>query len=211
MHALMTCLLSAFFGDNDSELWIKMRGENNHIHRPQRLHTCRLTAFSSNQQLHKDCPKWLCSVRNPRSWLCKLQVTCCSHYISTRPLDELQMTLQELPVVLGSHSPCFSKCMYVCQHIKGALLLQNMNELCLTTFVFGYRMPNIGELSLYDVVGTPGVAADVSHMDSKPKVMANPCSPCISDVHKAMFYAFTHMLTTGHESPWTRPAPQCTV
>lgn len=31
-------------------------------------------------------------------------------------------------------------------------------------------MPNIGELSLYDVVGTPGVAADVSHMDSKPKV-----------------------------------------
>ena len=34
-------------------------------------------------------------------------------------------------------------------------------------------MPNIGELSLYDVVGTPGVAADVSHMDSKPKVMAH--------------------------------------
>ena len=33
-------------------------------------------------------------------------------------------------------------------------------------------MPNIGELSLYDVVGTPGVAADVSHMDSKPKVKA---------------------------------------
>lgn len=33
-------------------------------------------------------------------------------------------------------------------------------------------MPNIGELSLYDVVGTPGVAADVSHMDSKPKVSA---------------------------------------
>ena len=33
------------------------------------------------------------------------------------------------------------------------------------------RMPNIGELSLYDVVGTPGVAADVSHMDSKPKVL----------------------------------------
>lgn len=33
------------------------------------------------------------------------------------------------------------------------------------------RMPNIGELSLYDVVGTPGVAADVSHMDSKPKVV----------------------------------------
>lgn len=31
-------------------------------------------------------------------------------------------------------------------------------------------MPNIGELSLYDVVGTPGVAADVSHMDTKPKV-----------------------------------------
>ena len=31
-------------------------------------------------------------------------------------------------------------------------------------------MPNIGELSLYDVVGTPGVAADVSHMDSMPKV-----------------------------------------
>ena len=34
-------------------------------------------------------------------------------------------------------------------------------------------MPNIGELSLYDVVGTPGVAADVSHMDSKPKVLAS--------------------------------------
>lgn len=32
-------------------------------------------------------------------------------------------------------------------------------------------MPNIGELSLYDVVGTPGVAADVSHMDTKPKVL----------------------------------------
>lgn len=36
-----------------------------------------------------------------------------------------------------------------------------------------FRMPNIGELSLYDVVGTPGVAADVSHMDSKPKVTAH--------------------------------------
>ena len=34
------------------------------------------------------------------------------------------------------------------------------------------RMPNIGELSLYDVVGTAGVAADVSHMDCKPKVFA---------------------------------------
>ena len=33
-------------------------------------------------------------------------------------------------------------------------------------------MPNIGELSLYDVVGTPGVAADVSHMDTKPKVLS---------------------------------------
>lgn len=38
-------------------------------------------------------------------------------------------------------------------------------------------MPNIGELSLYDVVGTPGVAADVSHMDSKPKVMADTLYP----------------------------------
>ncbi|KAL3160027.1 hypothetical protein ABBQ38_010412 [Trebouxia sp. C0009 RCD-2024] len=34
-------------------------------------------------------------------------------------------------------------------------------------------MPNIGELSLYDVVGTPGVAADVSHMDTKPKVTSH--------------------------------------
>lgn len=47
------------------------------------------------------------------------------------------------------------------------LLLQMISKIA-TLFC---RMPNIGELSLYDVVGTPGVAADVSHMDSKPKVV----------------------------------------
>ena len=53
-------------------------------------------------------------------------------------------------------------------------------------------MPNIGELSLYDVVGTPGVAADVSHMDSKPKVMADAlCPPCMLDMHKAFIYMYT--------------------
>lgn len=48
------------------------------------------------------------------------------------------------------------------------LLLLQMTSGIATLFC---RMPNIGELSLYDVVGTPGVAADVSHMDSKPKVV----------------------------------------
>ena len=30
--------------------------------------------------------------------------------------------------------------------------------------------PLVGELSLYDVVGTPGVGADLSHIDTAPKV-----------------------------------------
>lgn len=32
----------------------------------------------------------------------------------------------------------------------------------------------IGELSLYDIVGTEGVAADLSHIDSSVKVMTYP-------------------------------------
>ncbi len=31
--------------------------------------------------------------------------------------------------------------------------------------------PLVGELSLYDVVGTPGVGADLSHIDTAPKVV----------------------------------------
>ena len=30
--------------------------------------------------------------------------------------------------------------------------------------------PLVGELSLYDVVGTPGVGADLGHIDTAPKV-----------------------------------------
>ena len=50
------------------------------------------------------------------------------------------------------------------------------DDVC-SLLVCNCRMPNIGELSLYDVVGTAGVAADVSHMDSKPKVMADKMFP----------------------------------
>jgi hypothetical protein len=32
------------------------------------------------------------------------------------------------------------------------------------------RYPLIGELSLYDIVGTEGVGADISHMDTSTKV-----------------------------------------
>jgi malate/lactate dehydrogenase len=35
--------------------------------------------------------------------------------------------------------------------------------------------PLIGELSLYDIVGTEGVGADLSHIDSSVKVGASLC------------------------------------
>ncbi len=65
--------------------------------------------------------------------------------------------------------------LYTCVHQSEQELLGFVKMLLLQLiyrieFLF-CRMPNIGELSLYDVVGTPGVAADVSHMDSKPKVV----------------------------------------
>ncbi len=37
--------------------------------------------------------------------------------------------------------------------------------------------PLISELSLYDIVGTEGVGADLSHIDSSPKVRSGPCCP----------------------------------
>lgn len=33
--------------------------------------------------------------------------------------------------------------------------------------------PNVAKLALYDVVNTPGVAADLSHIDSKAQVTAH--------------------------------------
>lgn len=33
------------------------------------------------------------------------------------------------------------------------------------------QSPLISKLSLYDIVGTPGVAADLSHIETKPQVM----------------------------------------
>lgn len=36
--------------------------------------------------------------------------------------------------------------------------------------------PYVGELSLYDIAGTPGVAADVSHINSKASVKGEPAS-----------------------------------
>ena len=35
--------------------------------------------------------------------------------------------------------------------------------------------PAVTQLSLYDIVGTPGVAADISHINSKAKVQV--CRP----------------------------------
>jgi hypothetical protein len=35
----------------------------------------------------------------------------------------------------------------------------------------------VGHLSLFDVMGTPGVAADLSHMNTKAKVEVRPCVP----------------------------------
>lgn len=48
--------------------------------------------------------------------------------------------------------------------------------------------PLIGELSLYDIVGTEGVGADLSHIDSSAKVLAllGPCHEmCVREYHKA--------------------------
>ena len=43
--------------------------------------------------------------------------------------------------------------------------------------------PNVSELALYDIQGTPGVACDISHINSKAKTKACPLNgwdmPCI--------------------------------
>ena len=36
-----------------------------------------------------------------------------------------------------------------------------------------FQNPHVSHLSLYDMVGTPGVAADVSHMNTRAKVEVN--------------------------------------
>ena len=92
--------------------------------------------------------------------------------------------MQGLRVASDSPYPCCSKCKQLtCQDSHG---LQ-------TTFyvssVLDARMPNIGELSLYDVVGTPGVAADVSHMDSKPNV-SRKCLACTKVLYLVAFCAW---------------------
>lgn len=37
--------------------------------------------------------------------------------------------------------------------------------------ILPYRQPLVGELSLYDIVGTEGVAADISHISTAAKVL----------------------------------------
>jgi len=53
--------------------------------------------------------------------------------------------------------------------------------------------PLISELSLYDIVGTEGVGADLSHIDSSPKV-----GPPVLKVS-------TQRCTELHVSPWSDP------
>lgn len=50
----------------------------------------------------------------------------------------------------------------------------NFESKALTLLPFPGRFPLVGELSLYDVVGTAGVAADLSHMDTAAKVCTLP-------------------------------------
>ena len=65
---------------------------------------------------------------------------------------------------LGKATNAFRKATNALCHVTGAAggigqplaLLMKMN-------------PLVGELSLYDVVGTPGVGADLSHIDTAPK------------------------------------------
>lgn len=47
--------------------------------------------------------------------------------------------------------------------------------------------PLVGELSLYDVVGTPGVGADLSHIDTAPKV-SRPTSRLYTYAQIALAY-----------------------
>lgn len=44
--------------------------------------------------------------------------------------------------------------------------------------------PYVSDLALYDIQGTPGVAADISHINSKAKtkVSLHECSPYLSNL-----------------------------
>jgi hypothetical protein len=53
-----------------------------------------------------------------------------------------------------------------CTQITSCALLPSHSQLS----------PYVSELSLYDIAGTPGVAADVSHINSKARVKVCGCS-----------------------------------
>ena len=58
---------------------------------------------------------------------------------------------------------------------RGALLTQVLLEALVNPLHLSSKGSSlVGELSLYDIVGTEGVAADLSHIDSSVKVMTYP-------------------------------------
>ena len=54
------------------------------------------------------------------------------------------------------------------------VLEQVVTSMLLKKHVAVCRNPLVAELSLYDVVGTPGVAADLAHIDTAAKVLVTP-------------------------------------
>ena len=60
------------------------------------------------------------------------------------------------------------------------------------------RHPLVGELSLYDIVGTEGVAADISHIDTGAKVRrytAEVLSNCVVGLQTAKPTVLHHFRT----------------
>jgi malate dehydrogenase len=53
--------------------------------------------------------------------------------------------------------------------------------------------PLVSTLSLYDIAGTPGVAADVSHINSRSEVFLH--TPFRTFCKYAMFYSFVYQYT----------------
>ena len=103
--------------------------------------------------------------------LCSACMLCCSSSSSSRHIA------QEVP-----ESVCFPP----------SLDASPVQRACLSTPALCARQinPNVSSLALYDVVGTPGVAADISHINSKAqvKVRHGGRQP---PVHKGIAYNIT--------------------
>lgn len=78
--------------------------------------------------------------------------------------------------------------------------------------------PYVSELSLYDIAGTPGVAADVSHINSKASVKGehgltagNPCRrPCAAHAWSRGVLSFSPLLILSGGLPAGMPPSQLT-